>query len=127
MGVFQPSGGRPLRFEARHQSAALPGRYPPLLAWYFLRHGKVHSVSRWEVRPARQAAGGRDLRTGEQGERGRSPSGGGSSATDLGCTDGDRDAGVLTRIEKLEENGDRSGLVEIEDDIFYLTILESFC
>ena len=66
-------------------------------------------------------------RRDEREESGRAISGVGSGATDLGGTDGDRDASVLTRIEKLEENGDRSGLIEIEDDIYYLTILESFC
>jgi hypothetical protein len=71
MGVFQPSGGRRLRFEARLQSAALRGRFPLLPASYSLGCERVRLASRGEVRREWLSGGERDLRTGEWEERGR--------------------------------------------------------
>ena len=76
----------------------------------------------------RRADGEPDPHTAGSEERdGGRTSGGGSGATDLGSANGDRNTGVLTRVEELEENSDRGGLVEIENDVLHLTVFQGFC
>ena len=66
-----------------------------------------------------------DHRRDEPEESEREISGVGSSATDLGGTDGDRDAGVLTRIKEFKEDSNGSRLIKVEDQILDVPVFES--
>ena len=66
-----------------------------------------------------------DHRRDEQEESGRAISGVGSGATDLGGTDGDRDAGVLARIKEFKEDSDGGRLIKVEDQILDVPVFES--
>jgi len=66
-----------------------------------------------------------DHRRDEREESEREISGVGSGATDLGGTDGDRDAGVLARIKEFEEDSDGGRLIKVEDQILHVPVFES--
>ena len=66
-----------------------------------------------------------DHRRDEREESEREISGVGSGATDLGSTDGDRDAGVLARIKEFEEDSDGSRLIKVKDQILNVPVFES--
>jgi hypothetical protein len=66
-----------------------------------------------------------DRRRDEREESEREISGVGSGATDLGGTDGDRDAGVLARIKEFEEDSDGSCLIKVKDQILDIPVFES--
>ena len=53
-------------------------------------------------------------------------SGGGSGASDLGGTNGDRDTCVLTRVEELKEDGNGGCLIKVENKIFDSFLFEEF-
>ena len=66
-----------------------------------------------------------DHRRDEREESERKISGVGSGATDLGGTDGDRDAGVLARIKEFKEDSNGSRLIKVEDQILDVSVFES--
>ncbi len=114
MGVWELSAGLSLRFAKKRPLAGRRGRFLPIRAWWPRGRSRVRSVFRQGDERAWWAGGGWDPRTGELEEDvGRKVSGVSRGATDLGRAYGDRDTGVLTRIKKLKEDGNRSGFVKI--------------